>query len=87
METLQNTMLQKHETDFVAAYKDHMLKVQFELIQFQKKSSEYYQMIKKNEKIKNLESSISWLREESINLSHKNEALQKENKTLSQALK
>lgn len=87
METLQNTMLQKHETDFVAAYKDHMLKVQFELIQFQKKSSEYYQMIKKNEKIKTLETSISWLREESINLSHKNEKLQKVNKDLDQRLK
>jgi regulator of replication initiation timing len=44
-------------------------------------------MIKKNEKIKTLETSISWLREESINLSHKNEKLQKVNKDLDQRLK
>ena len=32
MEQLQCDMLKKHEVDFIAAYRDHMLKVQFELI-------------------------------------------------------
>ena len=70
-------MLQKHETDFVTSYKDHMLKVQIELMTFKKKSSDFYQNIKRDEKIKTLEKSIEWLRTESIELSKKNERLQK----------
>lgn len=42
IEELQTATIQKHETDFVTAYKEHMLKVQVELIHFKKRASEYY---------------------------------------------
>ena len=75
LDHLQTQILQNHQTDFVNAYKDHMLKVQFELIQFQKKSQEFYFTVKKSERIQNLEKTIEWLRTESMILSKKNEAL------------
>lgn len=87
MESLQTAMMQKHEADFVAAYKDHMLKVQFELIQFQKKSSQFYQDVKKNEKIQTLEKSLEWLRTESVKLSEKVEHLEQRKKKLETDLK
>jgi predicted RNase H-like nuclease (RuvC/YqgF family) len=59
-----------------------MLKVQFELIQFQKKSQEFYFTVKKSERIQNLEKTIEWLRTESMILSKKNEALTQGNKGL-----
>jgi hypothetical protein len=68
IEELQTATIQKHETDFITAYKDHMLKVQVELIHFKKKASEYYQNLKKDEKLKNLETTISWLKNESVRL-------------------
>lgn len=45
-----------------------MLKVQVELFSFKKKASEYYQTLKKDEKLKNLEATVKWLRNESIAL-------------------
>ena len=44
------------------SYKDHMVRVQQDLAEFKKKSSEYYMNMKKNEKIRMLESSISFFR-------------------------
>lgn len=69
LDQLHTQIIQNHQTDFIKAYKDHMLKVQFELIQFQKKSTEFYFTVKKSERIQNLEKTIEWLRGESINLS------------------
>ncbi len=64
-----------------------MLKVQVELIQFQKKASEYYQNLKKDEKLKNLETSISWLKNESVRLAENIERLTDEKKEISDKLK
>lgn len=71
----QTNMMQHYETDFVNAYKEHMMRVQCELIQFQKKSTEFYFTVKKSEKIQHLDKTIEWLRSESISLGHVNETL------------
>lgn len=42
LEAIQNAVIKKHQTDFTADYKEHMLKVQVELFSFKKKASEYY---------------------------------------------
>ena len=80
-------MIQKHETDYISAYKDHVLRVQVELIEFQKKASDYYQNLKKDEKLKNLEASIAWLRNESVRLAENIEKLSDGNKELNDRLR
>ena len=45
-----------------------MLKVQCELIHFKKKSTDYYQKMKRDERIKFLEQTISWFRREAMSL-------------------
>jgi len=87
IEQLQTAAIQKHEVDFITAYKDHMLKVQVELIHFQKKASEYYQNLKKDERIKNLETSITWLKNESVRLAGNIERLTDDKKDLTDKLK
>ena len=42
LDSIHTAIIQKHEADFISSYKEHMLKVQQELVQFKKKSSEYY---------------------------------------------
>ena len=44
--------------------------------------SDFYTNVKKNEKVQNLEKTIEWLRNESIDLSKKNEVLSSEYKAL-----
>lgn len=58
-----------------------------ELFAFKKKASEYYQALMRDEKLKNLESSVSWLRNESIRLAGNIEGLTEDNKSLNMKLK
>ncbi len=44
-------------------------------------------MLKKDEKLKNLENSVQWLRNESVNLANNIELLKVENKTIQSKLK
>lgn len=80
LDTLHTAIIQKHETDFMMSYKEHMLKVQTELVELKKRSSEYYQNMKKQEKIRMLEQSIGWLRDESIKLAAQIDNLKENNK-------
>lgn len=68
LENIQQTVIAKHQEKFTADYKEHMLKVQVQLFDFKKKASDYYQSLMKDEKFKNLEASVTWLRNESIRL-------------------
>lgn len=51
LDTLHTAIIQKHEADYLASYKDHMLRVQVEMMKYKKQSSEYYLNMKKQEKI------------------------------------
>jgi hypothetical protein len=45
-----------------------MLKIQCEILHNKKKTSDQYTKLKKNERIKYLEDTVQWFREEAINL-------------------
>ena len=45
---------EKNESEFLAAYKGHLVKVQQELIRLKKKSNECEFIIKKDDKVKKL---------------------------------
>lgn len=79
---LHNCVIQTYEKDFVTAYKDHMIKVQCELIHIKKKSSEHYLKMQKDERVKFLESTISWFRDEAMKLAQNIQLLQQNNKEL-----
>ena len=64
-----------------------MLRVQIELLQFKKKSSEFFQNMKKDEKMKMLESSVKWLRDELVALASNIEQLRTGNRTLRQRVR
>ncbi|CDW79701.1 UNKNOWN [Stylonychia lemnae] len=65
---LTDSLMHTHQQDFVTAYKDHMLKVQCEMIHLKKKSTDFYQKMKRDERIRFLESTIQWLRGEALSL-------------------
>jgi hypothetical protein len=58
----------EHETNYVMAYKEHMIKVQVELIEMKKKTTETYHRMKADERTKFLEGSIAWMRREAMKL-------------------
>ena len=87
LDDLHAAIIQKHEADFVISYKDHMVRVQQDLAEFKKKSSEYYLNMKKNEKIRMLESSISFFRQECIKMATSIEMLKTRTKKLTTKLK
>jgi hypothetical protein len=66
LDTVHDYLLAKHEKDFITAYRDHMLKVQMELVQYKQKSTDFYLGMKENERNNFLEKSINWLRSESV---------------------
>ena len=82
LDSLHTAIIQKHEADFVLSYKDHMLRVEQELAEFKQKSSEYYQYLKKSEKIRMLENTITFFREESIKMANTIDTLKRTTKTL-----
>ena len=79
LDTLHSAIIQKHEADFVSSYKDHMVRVQLEMAEFKKKTSEYHMNMKKSEKIKMLETSISFFREECVKMVAMIDKLKNEN--------
>lgn len=63
----------------MTAYKGHMQKVQKELEILKKKTDEAGFIIKKDERVRKLESQISWFREEALHLANQIQDLKKEN--------
>jgi len=86
IDQVNNAIIQKHEADFISSYKDHMLKVQIELLQFKKRSSEFFNNMRKDEKLKMLEQSVKWLRDELVALSSNIDDVKASNKTLTDKL-
>lgn len=84
LDSIHTAIIQKHEADFISSYKEHMLKVQQELVQFKKKSSQYYQDIKKDETILDLQAKLKKITKNAVNI-HGQIATHKENYKLLQA--
>jgi len=50
------------------SYKEHMLKVQMELLSMKRKTSEHYLNMKQDERVRFLEGSVQWMRTEAMRL-------------------
>ena len=61
-------VVEKHEKDFLSAYRGHMLKVQKELSFLKKKANEQEFKLRKDDRIKSLEVSLDWFRKEALKL-------------------
>jgi hypothetical protein len=65
---ITDMIVEDNEKNYLASYKEHMLKVQVELINLKKKTSEHYNSWKKDQRLRFLEGSICWLRDEALSL-------------------
>jgi RNA:NAD 2'-phosphotransferase (TPT1/KptA family) len=65
---MTDMIVMEHETNYIMAYKEHMVKVQVELIDMKKKTTEGYHRMKNDERTKFLEGSIAWMRREAMKL-------------------
>eukprot|EP01029_Cantina_marsupialis_P000053 TRINITY_DN1004_c0_g1_i1.p1 TRINITY_DN1004_c0_g1~~TRINITY_DN1004_c0_g1_i1.p1 ORF type:complete len:282 (-),score=75.98 TRINITY_DN1004_c0_g1_i1:445-1290(-) len=72
------SVLQKQEQDFLAAYRAHMYNVQKELQTLRAKVDEAELEMKKNDKIRKLESERDWYRKEALRLDGFTTTIQKE---------
>jgi hypothetical protein len=52
----------------LVSYKEHMLKVQMELLTMKRKTSDHYMKMKKEERVRLLEGSVQWMRTEAMKL-------------------
>ena len=83
---LTDAMMLAHQKDYVSAYKDHMVKVQCELIHVKKRTSEFYLRLAKDERMRYLEQTVQWLRTEALSLARSLQELKKHNEELRRAL-
>lgn len=58
----------KNEQAFLVSYKEHMLKVQMELLSMKRKTSDHYLNMKQDERVRFLEGSLQWIRAEAMKL-------------------
>jgi predicted RNase H-like nuclease (RuvC/YqgF family) len=87
IEQIQQSVIKRHQADFLEDYRLHMLKVQKELTEFKHKASDYYQMLKKDERIQQLDQLVEWFKSESVRLAANIESLQRSNTELGVKLK
>lgn len=50
------------------SYKEHMLKVQMELLNMKKRTTDYYLRMKQDDRVRFLEGSLQWVRSEAMKL-------------------
>jgi len=79
---LTDAMMLAHQKDYVAAYKDHMVKVQCELIHVKKHNSDFYLKMARDERMRYLEQTIQWLRTEALSLAKSIQELKSQNERL-----
>ncbi len=68
LDTKFDRVLERHEKDFLSAYRGHMIKVQKELNYLRRKAKEQEIKLKKDERINNLQKSLDWFRKEALKL-------------------
>ena len=79
LEVKINEVKEKHQADFLIAYKNHMSKIKRELQELKQKSEDQERMMQQNDRLINMEKQLNWFREESIKLYSKLELKNKEN--------
>lgn len=70
-----DSMIEKHEKDFITAYRGHMLKIAKEMEHLKKKCNEQEFLLRRDERVNSLEKQLEWFRAESLNLSKSAEQL------------
>jgi hypothetical protein len=83
---MTDMIVMEHETSYIMAYKEHMVKVQMELIDMKRKTTETYYKMKAEDRTKFLEGSIAWLRKEVMKLMRALEKAQDQNKEMRKEL-
>jgi hypothetical protein len=83
---MTDMIVMEHETSYIMAYKEHMVKVQMELIDMKRKTTETYYKMKAEDRTKLLEGSIAWLRKEVMKLMRALEKAQDQNKDMRKEL-
>jgi murein L,D-transpeptidase YcbB/YkuD len=83
---MTDMIVMEHETSYIMAYKEHMVKVQMELIDMKRKTTETYYRMKAEDRTKFLEGSIAWLRKEVMKLMRALERAQVQNKDMRKEL-
>lgn len=78
--------MQTSGIEFLSAYREHMKKVQQDLVQIKKKNTQGYFMIKKDERVLKLGAQLNFFRDEALNLSKKLNGLRDDNKRLQDRL-
>ena len=63
-----DSVLQKHEQDFLNAFKCQMFNLYSQLTDLKKKNDENELKLKRDEQINKLQNSLEWFREEAVNL-------------------
>ena len=72
------TVLQKHEQDFLNAFKCQMFSLYGQLKDLKKKNDENEIRLKRDEQLNTLQKSLDWFREEAVKLGQSTEYFQKE---------
>mmetsp|Transcript_16422 Transcript_16422/g.15735 ORF Transcript_16422/g.15735 Transcript_16422/m.15735 type:complete len:164 (+) Transcript_16422:121-612(+) len=83
---MHDSIISRHEKDFLISYKEHMTKVQCELLLYKKKNTDFYMKMKKDERVKYLETTIAWFREEALKLAESIDKMKRTNIDLKERL-
>lgn len=78
LDTHIDTVLQKHEQDFLNAFKCQMFALYGQLKELKKKNDENEIRLKRDEQLNSLKKSLDWFREEAIKLGESNQFFKKE---------
>ena len=68
LQKMVDGMLQRQQCDFVSAYKEHMQKVNLELINCKKKTSEFYLKMQEDERIAKADKQRQWFQKQSTKM-------------------
>ncbi|KRX08053.1 hypothetical protein PPERSA_06231 [Pseudocohnilembus persalinus] len=78
LETKIDGVIEKHEGEFLIAYKNHMQKIRRELLEMKRKTDEQERNFQAKDRISGLEKQLAWFREEASKLYNKLESKNKE---------
>lgn len=73
-----DTVIERHEAEFLMAYRNHMQKIKKELQEMKRRTEEQEKSFHANDRISGLEKQLNWYRDESLKLYSKLELKNKE---------
>ena len=65
---MTDNLMQRQETDFISAYKEHMQRVNMELIMCKKKTSEFYLKMQEDERLSKADKQRQWFQTQSTKM-------------------